>query len=302
MIVFLLLILGFLWGSTFVLNKMLLDYFSVSFILTFRYAIASILFGGLFFRRIHFNRRSLRNGTIIGVINGLALVVQLFGLKYTTASNSGFITTTYILFLPIIELVVWKSKVGREVLAAIAVAFAGVYLLSFQDLTSFSFNIGDLITVGCGFLYAFQIFFIGHFTREENLFALVFVQFAVSAFLGTGYMALDYLISGTGVVLNHFSDPIVVMNVLLLSIAGTFVPISLQFYIQKRVSPTIAGVGYLMEPVFATMLAILFLGETLSLQSVIAMLLIFSSVLLVTLPGKKTEIKNLQNPSKQEGL
>jgi len=288
MMLFLLFIISLLWGSTFIYSKILLDSFSVSFIVACRFSVAFVLFAIIFGKKVKFSRRLLKNGSIIGVINGLALVVQLLGLQYTTASNAAFLTTTYILFVPFIEYFIWETKVTRAVVYGIIIAIFGVYVLSFKDLTSFSMNIGDVITIGCGFIYALQIFFISHYTKVENTYGLVFMQFLISSLVGILYLAYEMLFGGYSIPTECFSDTSIVINLLVLSVVATFIPFSLQFYVQKYVTPTAAGVAYLMEPVFALILAMTFLNENIGIQSGIGIVLVFIGVIIVNRGQKGT--------------
>lgn len=289
MMVILLFIISLLWGSTFVYSKVLLESFSISFIVAWRFTVAFALFAIIFWKKVKFTKRLVRNGSVIGIINGLALVVQLLGLQHTTASNSAFLTTTYILFVPFIEYFVWKTKVTRGILLGIIMSVMGVYLLSFKDLSSFSMNTGDVITIGCGLLYAFQIFFISHYTKVENTYGLVFMQFLISSLVGLIYLGYEMLFAGYTLPLECFSDTTIVTNLLVLSVVATFIPFSLQFYVQKYVSPTTAGVAYLMEPVFALILAVIFLSETITGQSGFGIAMIFAGVLIVSWAQKKIE-------------
>jgi drug/metabolite transporter (DMT)-like permease len=283
---FILIIINLLWASTFIFGKILLETFSVSFLISVRFLVAGIIFAIIFRKKIHLSKRVVKNGTIIGAANGLAMLFQVIGLQYTTASNSGFITATYILFLPFIELALWKKKITSKVMLSVLIAFAGVFLLSVTDINSLSFNKGDLYTLGCGFTFAFQIFFISHYTRQENIFSLVFVQFIVSGIMGLAYMV--YEISQLGIMPNFdaLSDPRMASYLFFLAVFATFVPFSLQFYVQKKIGPTIAAVGYLLEPVFTVILAVIILSEAFGLQTGAGITLILSGIILVNYGNK----------------
>jgi len=283
MLTFLLFIISAFWGSTFIFCKILLEdyHIPISMIVAFRFSIAWIIFSLLFFKRVKFNKKVVKNGTIIALINAVALVVQLVGLQYTTATNSAFITTTYILFLPVIEYFFWKTKIACLAVWGILLSLAGVYLLSFPDLTAFSINPGDVITIFCGLLYAFQIFFISHYSKDENIYSLVFLQFGLTALTGWIYLATDILFLHKPMPFEVIANPGFLKNIITLSVLGTFIPFALQFYVQKRVAPTVAGVAYLLEPVFAVILAAMMLGEKLTMQSGFGMLLIFCGLFIV---------------------
>lgn len=283
MLTFLLFIISAFWGSTFIFCKILLEDYGIpiSMIVAFRFTIACLIFTLLFFKRIKFNRRVVKNGSIIALINSIALVVQLAGLQYTSATNSAFITTTYIIFLPVIEYFFWKTKMVKTAVWGILLSLVGVYLLSFPDLTAFSVNPGDLITLFCGLLYAFQIFFISHYSKDENIFTLVFLQFGITALAGWLYLGSEMVFMNKAIPFEMVTNTGFLQNMITLAVLGTFIPFALQFYVQKRVTPTVAGVAYLLEPVFAVILAAFMLNEQMTIQSVVGMLIIFSGLFIV---------------------
>jgi drug/metabolite transporter (DMT)-like permease len=285
--VFILIIINLLWASTFIFGKVLLESFSVSFLISFRFILAAIVCGLIFRKKITLSKESVKNGIVIGGINGLSMLLQIIGLQYTTASNSGFITATYVLFLPFIEMALWKKKITAKVYSSVLIAFAGVILLSVTDFSAISFNKGDLFTLGCGFTFAFQIFFISHYTKDDNIYSIVFIQFIVSGLVGLGYMAFEAQAFGIFPNIAAALTPRLGGYLLFLGVFATFIPFSLQFYVQNKIGPTIAALAYLLEPVFTVILAVLILSEPFNIQTAIGIVLILSGIILVNL-GNKT--------------
>jgi len=285
----LLIIINLLWASTFIFGKILLNDFSipVSFIISFRFLVAGITVGIIFWRKITFSKNVMIKGSIIGSINGLAMIFQLVGLQYTTASNSGFLTATYILFLPFIEKLFWRNKIRKVVLLSVTTAFIGVYLLSVSEFGSFQFNIGDIYTIACGLIFAFQIMFISHYTKESNIYSLILIQFMASAVMGFGYLGYEIFVIGKSIDFGVILDPTVISTLVFLAIFATFIPFSLQFYVQKRIQPTIAGLAYLMEPIFTVILAVIFLSEGFGWQTFFGILFILLGILMANFKKKE---------------
>ncbi len=281
-----LIIINLLWASTFIFGKILLDTFSVSFLISTRFLVAGIIFWIIYRKKISFSKRVIKNGSIIGLANGAAMLLQVIGLQYTTASNSGFLTATYILFLPFIELALWKKKITKKVYTSVIVAFAGVILLSVSDFSALSFNKGDIYTLGCGLTFAFQIFFISHYTRKENIYSLLFVQFIVSGLIGLAYMGVEASLFGVYPNIAGVYDIEPLLYLIFLAVFATFVPFSLQFVVQKRIGPTIAALAYLLEPIFTVILAVAILSEYFGLQTAVGIILILSGIILVSTGNK----------------
>ncbi|MDA3884130.1 MAG: DMT family transporter [Candidatus Delongbacteria bacterium] len=288
----LLIIINLLWASTFIFGKILLNDFSipVSFIISFRFLVAGITVGLIFWKKINLSKNVIWKGSVIGSINGLAMIFQLVGLQYTTASNSGFLTATYILFLPFVEKLFWRNKIRNIVLVSVVTAFLGVYLLSVSNFGTLEFNVGDIYTIACGITFAFQIMFISHFTKEKNMYSLIFIQFMASAAMGFGYLGYEMLVIGESIDFGVIFEPKVISTLVFLAIFATFIPFSLQFYVQKKVNPTIAGLAYLMEPVFTVILAVIFLSEGFGWQTFFGILLILSGIVMVNIKKKAVTI------------
>ncbi len=271
----LLFVITFLWGSTFIFSKVVLPHFSPAFILFVRFFVSALLLFLLFGRQITLDRKVIRAGLFIGLANGAAMFLQLIGLQYTTATNSGFITSVYIVFVPILEYLGWKKKISRTIPLSILLSLGGIYLLSTGGAL-LHLNRGDILTVFCGVIFALQIYLISYYGRFYDTFSLVFMQFAVTFLLGLVMILFQGgIVRGT-----DFLRWDVMGALAFLTVFGTFIPFAMQFFIQKRISPTVAGIIYLSEPVFATLLAFLILGERLVLLQWGGIVLILAGILI----------------------
>jgi len=254
----LLFVITFLWGSTFIFSKVVLPHFSPAFILFIRFFVSAILFFLLFHKHIKLEKKVVRVGLFIGLANGTAMFFQLIGLQFTTAINSGFITSIYIVFVPILEYLGWKKRLKRSIPISILLSLGGIYLLSTGGAI-LHLNRGDILTVFCGITFALQIYLISYYGRFYDTFTLVFIQFVVTFIMG-----LATILFQGGIVRGaDYLQWDVIGALAILTVLGTFIPFAMQFFIQKKISPTVAGIIYLSEPVFATILAFLILGERL---------------------------------------
>ncbi|MBQ3574841.1 MAG: DMT family transporter, partial [Clostridia bacterium] len=117
-------------------------------------------------------------GAALGVILVAAVSLQQIGIVYTTAAKSGFITALYIVMIPVIGLFM-KKKVGWLVWVAVGISVIGLMLLCLdRDL---SINKGDILTLGCAFVFSFHIILIDRFAGDMNSVLLSAIQFGVSA-------------------------------------------------------------------------------------------------------------------------
>ncbi|PID26486.1 MAG: hypothetical protein CR982_10030 [Candidatus Cloacimonadota bacterium] len=297
-----LLFISFLWGTSFIFGKMLLDLFSAEFVTSMRFLLSLLIFSMIYFKKLKLTKSLIKRGSMIGAVNGVALLIQFIGLQYTTASNSAFLTATYVLYVPLLEFLFWKTKIPRKIIASAIISIIGVYFLSFPDLRSFSINKGDLITLICGFTFAFQIFLISHYTKKENIYGLAFMQFLISFLVSFIYFLFTYF---TGRSQNNFEQLMHIepmFNMLWLGIMCTLLPFALQFVAQKKVNPSVAGVVYLTEPVFAMFLSYIIFSETFTNIKIAGIILILIGVLItndISKRGIRSGIRNLLKREKR---
>jgi drug/metabolite transporter (DMT)-like permease len=158
-----------IWGATFILVKRALADISTLLFLTLRFAAAAAVLALIF--RKQFRTPDLRMSLRAGLLAGLCLfsgyVLQTFGLKYTSASKTGFITGLYIPLVPLFSSIIYKKIPQIWELCGVAAAFAGMALMTIQtDLLDI--NKGDLLVAGCAVVYAFHILLLGRFAGSAN--------------------------------------------------------------------------------------------------------------------------------------
>ncbi|MCS6860279.1 MAG: DMT family transporter [Abditibacteriales bacterium] len=266
----LLVVLTLIWGSTFALNKMALHDTSPFTLLAARFSVGALMFALLFFRRLrNVAPSTLHKGVWLGLMFGTALALQTLGLRYTTASKSGFITGLCVVFTPLIQLVIEHRPPRRGNVVGIVIVAVGLYLLT--SPSGAGFNVGDALTLLASFLFGVYIVYVDLFTRNENVLQLTFLQILCTAFIGF--------------VLLPFETPQLVVTgkliavVLYLGAVATGLATYLQTRFQRDTTPTRAVVIYALEPVFAAAFAFVLLGELLGKWGMAGAALIVTGVL-----------------------
>lgn len=216
-----------------------------------------------------------------GLVCGLALFVaaglQQVGIVYTTAGKAGFITTMYIVLVPILGLVIGR----RPSLAAwisVAIATTGLYLLSCAGVSEI--NIGDLCLIGCAFFYAVQILLVDQLALELDGLRLNCIQCLVTAVLSIIVMFLTET-PDWNLILRCWL-PLCYAGILSMGIAY-----SLQIIGQKYLAATPASLIMSLESVFAALSGWLLLNETMTASEFTGCVLVFAAVILSQLPSKK---------------
>ena len=267
------------WGSTFFMIKDIVTRIAVPDLLAVRFTIAALALALLAHRRIRLSRTTLRRGALLGLLYGIAQILQTAGLAHTSASVSGFITGLYVVITPLLGALILRSRIGPLTWLAVALATAGLGVLS---LNGFAVGYGELLTLISAAVYAGHIVALGRLSEPGQALSLSVVQLAVIALLCTG--AALWPDASTGAVSIQLpssgADWVVVLYLALVAGALTMV---LQVWAQARVEPTRAAVIMAMEPVWAAGFAVALGGESITLRMIIGGLAILGAMYLVEL-------------------
>ena len=225
----------------------------------------------------------LKTGLLCGIPLFLAVNLQQFGLVDTDAGKTAFLTSMYIVIVPIIGLFL-KKKTTIMVPISIVLAVIGLYFLSCVGGASFTGS--DLMILLCAVMFAVQIVIVDLFAKDIDALRLNAIQSFICAVL-----------SGIGMLFTEQPtwDAIAVCALPLahagfLSMGCAY---ALQILGQKDVEPTTASLIMSLESVFATVLAFLILHETMTQWEVIGCVLVFAAVILSQIPIKSKENASL---------
>ena len=256
----LLLFTALIWGSSFVAQKSGMDYIE-----PFTFNGIRMVIGGLVLIPfiLLMDRKKARDGAaepmsdeekakarkkIIagGICCGLAIFVasslQQFGVSYTTAGKAGFITTLYVVIVPIIS-VLLRKRVRPIMWLCVVLGAVGLYLLCMTD-DSFKLAFGDMLVLLCAVAFAVHIMVVDHFAAKLDGTKLSCIQFLTSGILGLIGMAI-FESPDINAILDCWL-PILYAGVLSCGLGYTF-----QVIAQKYAEPTVASLLMSLESVFA---------------------------------------------------
>lgn len=289
------LVITIIWGSSFILMKNLLDYTPVFTYLAIRFLLASVIICLIFYKRLkNINRTSIKWGILTGLTLFGGMALQVTGLKYTTASNSGFITGLNVVMVPVFSAVFLKKKPSSHAVAGVLMAAAGLFFLT--GGVQFQFNKGDFLTLLCAVCFAFLIIFNDRGTSEADPVQIAIVQISSAA-------AMFLLVWG----IQGFSLPVVnstlINTVLWTGALGTAFAFGIQTVAQKYTSPTRTALIITCEPVFAAIFAAIIpnsagVTEKPGVYAIIGCILIFGGMLLSELPAvpKAKTVTQVEQP------
>jgi drug/metabolite transporter (DMT)-like permease len=219
----------------------------------------------------------LKAGLICGVVLFAGASLQQFGIFFTTAGKTGFITALYIILVPIFGIFL-KHKVGVNAWLGVLLATIGLYLLCITE--AFTIGLGDLvILIGAGF-WATHILLINHYAGRVSALRLAFMQFMVVALLS--FIVAFFTETITLEALRLTLIPILYSGFLSIGTAFT-----LQIIGQKHAPPTLASIILSMEAVFGAIGGWLILGEVLSPRELLGCLVMFIAIIISQLPNRR---------------
>ena len=262
------------WGSSFPVIKYLMNIIS-EYSYTWVRGFFSIVFLTpyllWFIAKKGFSLRCLKGGLLAGVFYSLGLWLQAWGTRYTTASNSAFITGLNVLFVHVFTAVFYK-RYSKELLLSLLTSVAGLYLLTMptDTITSLQSRIGDFLVLLGAVMWALQILAVDKYSECDPF---IFIYFM---FLPTLFFAIPDTIN------NSFQNVFMRIDAILLLIYLALVcnigAFSLQVYGQKRIRPEVTAIVFLLEPVFASIFSYFTLGEIMALNQLIGASLILLSM------------------------
>lgn len=221
-----------------------------------------------------------RLSLIPGLILWLSLFTQTWGLQSTTATNSSFITTLYVVLVPLFN---WASKKEElHVIHWFCVGLALVGTALIVDIQKFSgLNWGDLLTFFCAIFAAAHIISVGkRAPLSQNDFG-----FNVFQSLWISSLALMLFPISQQWRL-HDLDQRVWIGIFMLTFGASLIAFFLQVRSQKKISPSVASLLFLLESPAACFFSYWLLGERLnSVQWIGAGLILLACGIISLIPA-----------------
>ena len=239
------------WGATFYLVKDSLASVAPETLVAYRFLLSAALLLPWVARRRK-KAKHMKEAAILAALLTILYVSQTIGLKYTTASNSGFITGLFVIFVPIFLLVFARKPPTRTQWAASALALGGLWLLTggVDRL-----NHGDVLTLAAAVTYAGHLLVTDAVVRDDaDSVLLAFHQFWM-----TGAMSLAIaLLNRAPLSVASFGSARVIG---FLALFPTLIAFYVQMVAQRSTSPLKVSLIFSLEPVFAAVFAWTLGGE-----------------------------------------
>lgn len=279
----------FIWGVTFLVQKNVTDIVG-----PFTFTAARFLLGGLFLlplalrfnplAKIHYSSIKklflyLLPAIILGPILVGAAALQQWGLVYTSEENSGFITTFYVIFTPIIAYFMGNA-VQKNIWFAAVLMFIGLYFLSFGGQSygrdaghGFMINLGDLLTLICAVFWAIHVIALGIVTQKIPPLWIAVTQNISCAFFA---IVIAFLAKESPSI-SQFST--IIPQTLWAGVISVGIAYTFQVLGQQHAPPIHAVIILSLEAVVAAVAAMLFYKQLMSPMAIFGASLMLLAVM-----------------------
>ena len=274
------------WGSSFVVMKDSLERQNVFSFLSSRFILAALLmflykpgvFRGL-------TNKFIYRGIIAGILLGSGYIFQTYGLTKTTVSNTGFITGLYLVFTPLISLIILKRHVLKIQWLAVIVATIGLFFISYNGVT---IGLGEILVLISAFIYGAHFVALGEWSDGKNTYALTFIQVVTVAALTSIFAFKDGF--------QIAPDSTVWIAILYTAFFATFLGFLIQTKAQSVMSATVASVLLATETPFAVFFGLYFHSDPLTLRIITGGSLVMAAMALVIWSdNRKSSMRRLSN-------
>ena len=284
-----------IWGFAFVAQSVGMEALGPYGFNATRFTLAALSMLPLIYfldgKKQHDKGVTLKAGLIAGSVLFAGATLQQIGLLYTTAANAGFITTTYMLIVPIAGLFL-RHHIERQTWVGIILALVGLYVLTVGP--NLTVQKGDAIEFLGAFFWAAHVLIVGHYSTKVPIVTFSVIQLVVVA-CGSWIMALAFeTVSWEAIEVSWVA-------IAYAGIASSAIAYTLQTLGQKQVAPSSAALILSTEAVFAAIGGWWLMDETLSSRELAGCGLIFVGMMISQWPKRKRATSDkedlLQAPS-----
>jgi drug/metabolite transporter (DMT)-like permease len=249
-----LLLVAILWGSAFAAQRIAGQLGSVHLFNAARFLLAGVLLLPFAFRS-PWTRAQVGWTCVAGAVLFAGSALQQAGLQTTTAGNAGFLTSLYVVIVPLVLFLGWRDKPRPQSIVAIALAALGAYLLSTGG--SYRIQSGDVLELGGAALWAVHVVLLGKFASRYEPIAFSSGQLLVAS-------SLSWAASGLWESNQFPLDSMLLTSILYTAIVSLALGYTLQIWGQKHTPPTDAAILLSLESVFAALTGAVVLQERLN--------------------------------------
>ncbi|MSW97496.1 MAG: EamA family transporter [Actinobacteria bacterium] len=271
---------AFVWGVAFVVMKPALQQEPLWDFIATRFSVAVVvmlLFRPTIVRQI--SPKILTRGSVLGVILAVGFLTQSIGLTLNTAATTGFITGLYVVVVPLLSWILYRTPIAGRVWAGVALAFTGLALIS---INGFGFNVTQIWVLVGALLFALHYVVLARWSPGLSSYALTLVQLTVAT-----------AVAWIGALVDGYQPPPTLniwLGVAFTGIFATAVAYFVQTWAESRMDASRVAVILTLEVVFAAIVAVAVGQEVLALKTIVGGVLIVLAMFVVEWPSRKLKV------------
>ncbi len=258
------------WGASYWFMKLGLESIEAFNIIAMRFLIAFLLTSPLLIlQRKKINRATLFYGGILGIFLFIIMSFILIALNTTDTSNAGFLVGLTVVFVPVLQIFITKSRPAKNILFSVGLAICGIALLTLKD--SLSIGSGDLLCILSALIYATHIIITKKASDKVDTLSMGILQLGSAGLLG---LVFSLIFETPGWPQSNASW----FGVLALAIICSAFGFITQAVTQKYNTASRTGIIFSLEPIFAALFGIVLLNEAFGFREVIGAILVLSGI------------------------
>lgn len=271
------------WGASGILTQIALKDMSPMTLIGYRFLLATVI-GWIIFRikPKNITKHVLKHSAIMSFLLMVIFVSSTIGLKYTSASNAGFILGSTVVLVPIINWLLYKKGMSKREIACTILCFIGLGLVTLKSVTGI--NKGDLLCFIDAVAYSFYIIYGSKIDQKTDVRVLSVLQYAFVSIFAVAYV----MIFETMAVTWHVDSGIAMV---LMSVACTLLAFLLQNHAQKYTSPERTSRILTLIPIFSMLFDFMYFKVHLSAMALLGgTLIVLANLLVETKKKMKLEV------------
>jgi len=275
-------VVAIIWGTSFVAQRIAGQQDVVYLFNGARYLLASIVVLPFVRRKESILRGQWKWMLVAGFVLFVGSALQQAGVVYTTAGNAGFITSLYVVLIPIMLLVFWKERPHLLALVAAGLAAVGAFLLSTGG--GFALHAGDVLELVGALFWAFHVIVLGKFASRYEAMSFSAGQLAICGLLN---FAIGIFVEP----IHSLASASLIGSIIYTAVFSLGIAYTLQIWAQRHTPPTDASLILGLESVFSVISGWIILREKLVSVQIIGCGLILLAVLLSQLKNGIHQVK-----------
>ena len=258
---FLLLLAAMTWGGEYVVAKSALSAITPIWLNAFRFGFGWCILAIFLHRKLVLIRlKELKAGLVAGIFMFGGFCTQMLAINYTSASNAAFLTTAYVVIIPMYVWVIYKRRPGKFTFIAALICIFGVGLLSLHG--NFHMGLGDGLAIAAAALFAADICSVEFFIKR-GMDPLV-MTLSQMGFVAAISLTAAFIFEPVPA---HITRGVALSVVYMVLLGAIFTQVVFNVAM-KHTTSTKASIINSMEAVFGLIFSVIFLGDAVTFRGI----------------------------------